>query len=72
MLNINNHTPINFCGNRQNNKVISDIEKQYENMKIDWIDSSENLEVPPEVFYNYLLELENQKQSELLKLDLEA
>lgn len=72
MLNINNHTPINFGRNRQNNKVNSDIEKQYEDIKIDWIDSSENLEVPPEIFYSYLMELENQKQEELLKLDLEA
>ncbi len=75
MLNINNNAPINFFGRNQNPSVQKDskeIEKQYNEYKNDWINASENLDIPADIFYDYLQKLENEKQLELLKLDLEA
>ena len=75
MLNINNNAPINFFGRNQNQSVQKDskeIEKQYNEYKNDWINASENLDIPADIFYDYLQKLENEKQIELLKLDLEA
>ena len=75
MLNINNNAPINFFGRNQNPSVQKDskeIEKQYNEYKNDWINASENLDIPADIFYDYLQKLENEKQIELLKLDLEA
>ena len=77
MLNINNNTLVNFYGKYKGNnekpvESYNEIEKQYDSIKEDWINSSENINIPSDIFHSYLQKLENEKQAELLKLDLEA
>ena len=77
MLNINNNTLVNFYGKYKSNNEkpverYNEIEKQYDSIKADWINSSENINIPSDIFHSYLQKLENEKQAELLKLDLEV